>query len=265
MTDEVVTAAARAAARELAPQYGARVEADVEAALYSAGKSEPPPQFFDPIALGGLIVAIATLAYQVYSDRKKDGHKPSKDTVARAVRVERRKYSDLTAAEEKIIEIVSAEIITSGDYELPGYGTESLRSRPGSVMPSSAVMRPPETVTAMSDTSRPLTVMSIPATPLTSTGGEARQRAGGGDRRPGDLLRPAHDERGAVPRRPAVRPHDGIRVEQFHEPVELARAGRREERVHDGPLLRQAHVGGGRPRLPDLAARPAGQLPGRLA
>jgi hypothetical protein len=118
MTDEVVAAAARAAARELAPQYGARVEADVEAALYSAGKSEPPPQFFDPIALGGLIVAIATLAYQVYSDRKKDGHKPSKDTVARAVRVERRKYSDLTAAEEKIIEIVSAEIITFGDDEL---------------------------------------------------------------------------------------------------------------------------------------------------
>ena len=37
-------------------------------------------------------------------------------------------------------------------------------------MPSIAVIRLPVTVTAMSDTGRSLTVISIPATPLTSTG-----------------------------------------------------------------------------------------------
>ena len=46
----------------------------------------------------------------------------------------------------------------------------SRASRSGSVMPSIAVIRLPVTVTAMSDTGRPLTVISIPATPLTSTG-----------------------------------------------------------------------------------------------
>jgi hypothetical protein len=115
--DDAIAAAARAAARELAPQYGARLEADVEAALYSAGESRPPSQFFDPVALGSLIVAAAALAYQVYRDRKKDGEKPSKETVARAVRIERRRYSDLTAAEEKVIEIVSAEVVTLEDDE----------------------------------------------------------------------------------------------------------------------------------------------------
>ncbi len=49
-----------------------------------------------------------------------------------------------------------------------------------------------------------------------------------------------------------------------YEPVKVARAGRREERVHDRALLWQAHDGGARPCLPYLAAGPAGQLPGRL-
>jgi len=129
--DPVVAAAARATARELRPQFGARVEADVEAALYSGGEDQPPAQFFDPVALGGLIVAIATLAYQVYSDRKKEGHKPARETLARAVRVERRTYSDLTGAEEKIIEIVSAEIITLGEDELPVTAAAGLAAWPG--------------------------------------------------------------------------------------------------------------------------------------
>lgn len=65
-----VAEAARAAARQLVPQYGDRVEAEVEAAIYGIDAAKPPSQFFDPVAIGGLIVAVATLAWQVYNDIK---------------------------------------------------------------------------------------------------------------------------------------------------------------------------------------------------
>src|SRR5215469_9984062 len=68
--DPMVAQAARAAAKELAPQYGERLAMEVEAALHDAGKAEPP-QFFDPVALSGVIVAIAALGWQVYRDLKK--------------------------------------------------------------------------------------------------------------------------------------------------------------------------------------------------
>jgi hypothetical protein len=117
MRDDVAAIAARAAARKLAPQYGARLEADVEAALRSAGEPGPPPQFSDPVALGALIVAIAQLAYQIYSDRKGRGEKPSTDTLSRTVRVEYRREHELTANGEKIIEAISKEITTRGDAQ----------------------------------------------------------------------------------------------------------------------------------------------------
>lgn len=113
--EAVVAEAARAAAQQLIPQYGPRVTAEVEAALYAPGEPGPPQQYFDPVAIGALILAVAQFAYQVYSDRKKKGEKPTRDTVARAVRVEWRKETDLSAGAEKVIEIVSAEIVQRGD------------------------------------------------------------------------------------------------------------------------------------------------------
>jgi hypothetical protein len=115
--DPVVAEAAQAAAKQLVPQYGARVEAEVEAALYGPGEAQPPSQYIDPVSLGILIVAVATLAYQIYSDRKKEGKNPTKDALATGVRVERRREVDLTATELKIIEIVSAEIVQRGDSD----------------------------------------------------------------------------------------------------------------------------------------------------
>src|ERR1700728_2054059 len=72
-----VAAAARAAARQLAPMYDLPLEAGVEEALLGARTEDSPTQYLDPISLGILIVAIATLAYQIYSDRKKNGGKPT--------------------------------------------------------------------------------------------------------------------------------------------------------------------------------------------
>jgi hypothetical protein len=115
--DDVVAAAARATATELAPQYGPRVEAEVEAALHGAGEVKPPSQFTDPVAIGSLIVSIAALVYQMYRDHKKDGEKPSKDTLTRRARVKVRESRNLTQTDERVIEITAEQIITLGDDE----------------------------------------------------------------------------------------------------------------------------------------------------
>jgi hypothetical protein len=115
--DDVVAVAARAAAKELAPEYGARIEAEVEAALYGAGEVGPPSQFTDPVAVSALIVGIAQLAYPIYSDYKKRGEKLAKDTLTRRVRVKARETRNLTQDDERVIEIVVEQIITLGDDE----------------------------------------------------------------------------------------------------------------------------------------------------
>jgi hypothetical protein len=122
--DDGTAAAARAVAEELVPRYGPRLVADVEARIHAgdaqqAEQSTKPDQYVDPVALGALIVAVAQLGYQIYSDHKKKGQRPTCEMIARAIRIERRKHSDLTGDEAEVIDIVSAKIIENGDGELP--------------------------------------------------------------------------------------------------------------------------------------------------
>jgi hypothetical protein len=114
--DPVTASVAVKAARQLALQFGLpRLPLDVEAALYPREGKPQPGRFVDPVALASLIVSTAGLAWQIYSDKKKEGEKPTRETLARIVRIRRRESSDLTGAEEKIIEVVAAEIIKAGD------------------------------------------------------------------------------------------------------------------------------------------------------
>lgn len=109
MTDPV-SAGARAAAVRLAPDYGPGLAADVEAALYTRSSQQRPERYFDPIALGALIVSIATLAWTVYTDLKKKTPSPAPDVVARTVRVELSKQGD-TAAPGQVADVVVTEVI----------------------------------------------------------------------------------------------------------------------------------------------------------
>jgi hypothetical protein len=116
--DPVVATAAVAAARELAGPFGRPLlQLDVEATLHSRETTEHPAQFTDPVALGSLIVSIATLAWQVYCDKKKEGDKPTRDMLTRILRLRRQQSSDLSGAEKKIIEIVAEEIIKAAGDE----------------------------------------------------------------------------------------------------------------------------------------------------
>lgn len=121
MTDDSVVAASIAvtAARQLAAEFRLPLlPLDVEAVIRSGGTAEQPGKFVDPVALGSLIVSIASLAWQVYCNKKKEGSKPTRDTLTRIVRVQRRESGDLTRAEEKIIEVVAVEVLKlAGDDE----------------------------------------------------------------------------------------------------------------------------------------------------
>ena len=111
MIDDGAAAAARAAAQELATKYGSRLVVDVEARIHADGERRASRQFVDPVAVGALIVAIAQFGYQVYTDRKSKGQRPARETIAQAIRIERREHGDLSDTETEIIEIVSAKIV----------------------------------------------------------------------------------------------------------------------------------------------------------
>lgn len=111
MTDPIA-AAAHAAAQQLTASYGPGLLADVEVALHARDTQERPVQYLDPISLATLIVAVATLAWTIYADQRKNTPAPSPDAIARAVRVELRTHSNADPAQqEKITSIVVTEII----------------------------------------------------------------------------------------------------------------------------------------------------------
>ena len=115
MTDQPVPAAARAAARQLSAEYGPRLVIDVETALYARDGEHRPTGYFDPLELAGLIVSIASLAWQIYDTRRKKGEKPTAPILAREVRVVQREHTGLDGTKEKIIEIVATEITRSAE------------------------------------------------------------------------------------------------------------------------------------------------------
>ncbi|MFJ7325322.1 hypothetical protein ACIQVN_03595 [Streptomyces cyaneofuscatus] len=90
MTDPIEQGARAAAQRLTAPAY-ANLAHEVEVALHNRGADRRPVQYTDPMALAGLIVSIATLAWTVYNDirsRNSAAPAPAPDIVARRVRLE---------------------------------------------------------------------------------------------------------------------------------------------------------------------------------
>lgn len=122
MIDDVTAAVARAAAEELVPQYGSRLAVDVENAISMGDGRRPGEQYFDPVALGALIVAIAQFGYQVYSDQRKKGQRPTREAITESVRIEHHRGGDLTAEETAVIEIVVTKMIEYAEGEPPEQG-----------------------------------------------------------------------------------------------------------------------------------------------
>jgi hypothetical protein len=112
-----VRTAARAAADRLAGEYGPGLVPDVEAALRPTGTGQRPAQYLDPVSVGSLIVAIATLAWTIYSSRR--DKTPESDDLSREVRVKLRKQNIIIEQKtDRITEIVVTEIIRAAKEDM---------------------------------------------------------------------------------------------------------------------------------------------------
>jgi hypothetical protein len=110
MTDPVADAA-RSAAAILAPDLGPSLPAEVEAALAARSTGQRPDRYLDPVSVASLIVAIATLAWTIYTDQRKHAPDPPPDSIARQVRITLRDQDvSLPPGTERITEVVATEI-----------------------------------------------------------------------------------------------------------------------------------------------------------
>lgn len=104
--------AARAAAERLAAEYGSGLPAEVETALRAQGTARRPDHYLDPVSLGSLIVAIATLAWNAYSDRRKETPEPAPDDIIPDIPVGLHHHNGISEQEiDHITKIVVTEII----------------------------------------------------------------------------------------------------------------------------------------------------------
>jgi hypothetical protein len=113
MTDPAADAA-RAAAAILVPDLGPALPAHVEAALAARDSGQRPGQYIDPntlIALAGLIVSIATLAWTIYNDQRERTADPKPEAIERQVRIALREQDvALPAGTDRITEVIVTEI-----------------------------------------------------------------------------------------------------------------------------------------------------------
>jgi hypothetical protein len=110
MTDPAADAA-RSAAAILAPDLGASLPAEVEAALAARHTRQRPDRYLDPVSLASLIVAIASLAWTIYNDQRTRTPDPPPGSIARQVRITLRDQDTaLPRAAERITEVVATEI-----------------------------------------------------------------------------------------------------------------------------------------------------------
>lgn len=117
-----IAAAARATARRMAADYGPGLSAEVEFALHTHHTGQRSNRYLDPVSVGSLIVAIATLAWTVYSDLRRKTPEPSPEAVARQVLCQLRQNSGSTQDDaDRITEIVVTEITWA--TRDPGAGT----------------------------------------------------------------------------------------------------------------------------------------------
>ncbi len=114
--DGPVQRSARVAAQRLAEGYGSRLVPDVKAALYVFGSRQRSEQYLDPVALAALIVSAAQLAWTLYSDLKTKRPQPSREVLARRVRVELPECQGVSSSDRaRIIEVVAEEVVREAE------------------------------------------------------------------------------------------------------------------------------------------------------
>ncbi|ANZ36015.1 hypothetical protein BBK82_07980 [Lentzea guizhouensis] len=114
MTTDPISRSARAAARRLAETHGAALEPQVEAALYARARDQRPTQYLDPVALGSLIVSVATLAWTVITDWPPTRPRPTREDIKPTVKDELN-IDDPSA--DEVIDVVVDESLKDAEEE----------------------------------------------------------------------------------------------------------------------------------------------------
>ena len=122
MSDPVADAA-RSAAAILTPSLGPGLSAEVEGALYTRAAGGQRPGRYDPAALASLgisaaslIVTIAQLAWSIVSDQRKHTTQPSREVIARQIRIHMRQHDiPMPPGADHITDVVITEIIHQQD------------------------------------------------------------------------------------------------------------------------------------------------------
>jgi hypothetical protein len=116
VTDPVKTIA-RTTAKRLAASYGAGMPGEVEAVLRAERTPQRRDQYIDPVSIASLIVAVATLAWTIYSDLRRKTPEPSAEAVAQELRFEMRDHDGLRPEYPDliIISIVVEEVIRAAN------------------------------------------------------------------------------------------------------------------------------------------------------
>lgn len=90
----------------------------MEAALHIRGTDQRPERYADPISLASLIVSIATLAWTVYNDLRTKTPQPSREVVARTMRVRLNDAAGLDPAQrDRVIDVVVEETVQAIESE----------------------------------------------------------------------------------------------------------------------------------------------------
>ncbi|CAM5424108.1 hypothetical protein [Streptomyces griseomycini] len=118
---------ARAAAQRLTTPHSPHLASDVEAALHARQSTTRPEQYLDPISLGALIVSVASLAWTVYSDLKKQTSAPHRDVITRHVRIrldqsEAPPQALSSADRDRYIDITIEETLNAAQDSASGQG-----------------------------------------------------------------------------------------------------------------------------------------------
>jgi hypothetical protein len=113
---------ARAAAQHLAIRYGPGLTADVEEALDKRFIETFPDQYPDPLTLGSFIVAIATLAWNIYDSLRAKTPAPPPEVVTRTVETELRETHNLdTNYHDEVITVTVTETLQATLRKQPAH------------------------------------------------------------------------------------------------------------------------------------------------
>jgi hypothetical protein len=85
--DSAVAAIARRAAERLAKEIDQRLKQDVERELAPAPLKQRPERVYEPVSFAALIVSLASFAWTVYRDLKKDRDAAKADRAATEARL----------------------------------------------------------------------------------------------------------------------------------------------------------------------------------